>query len=172
MASVLIPGSFDPMTLGHLDVVRRVAARFDQVYVAVMTNDMQNYVQGAPVKRYMFTMSQRKKIAELTCADLPNVEVITAGGRLIDLVDVLGVDWIVKGVRNETDFTYEQQHALYNRAHNKRAETLYLPADPAYDGVSSTLVRQKILDGEELSNYLSFSVIEWLKENTSIKGEN
>ena len=165
MASVLIPGSFDPMTLGHLDVVRRVAARFDKVYVAVMTNDMQNYVQDAPAKQYRFTMSERRKIAELTCEKLPNVEVITAGGRLIDLVDALGVDWIVKGVRNETDFVYEQQHALYNRAHNERAETLYLPADPAFDHVSSTLVRQKMTDGEDLSDCMSYAAIAWLKEN-------
>ena len=171
MGAVLIPGSFDPMTVGHLDVIRRVAARFDKVYVAVMTNDMQNYVQGAPVKQYMFTMTQRKQIAVLTCAGLPNVEVITAGGRLIDLVDALDVDWIVKGVRNEADFAYEQQHALYNRAHNARAETLYLPADPAYDGISSTLVRGKIEEGEDLSACLSLAVIAWLKENKFINGE-
>lgn len=172
MGSILIPGSFDPMTLGHLDVVRRVSARFERVYVAVMTNDMPRYVEGAAEKQYMFTMAERRRIAELTCEGLGNVEVITAGGRLIDLVDTLGVDWIIKGVRNEIDFAYEQQHAQYNRAHNHRAETLYLPADPSLDGISSTAARERILAGEDLSEYLSFAVIDWLKENKKIKGEN
>lgn len=169
MGAVLIPGSFDPMTLGHLDVIRRTAARFDKVYVAVMTNDMQKYVEGAPVKTYAFTMEERRRMAELTCAQLANVEVITAGGRLIDLVDALGVDWIVKGVRNADDFAYEQQHALYNRAHNPRAETLYLPADPAFDGISSTLVRSRMAAGEDLSAYLSPAVIAWLREHKKIQ---
>ena len=63
MSSVLIPGSFDPITLGHLDVITRAAARFDKVTVAVMTNDMQKYVQGAPTKSYAFTLSERREMA-------------------------------------------------------------------------------------------------------------
>ncbi len=168
MSTALIPGSFDPITLGHLDVISRVAARFDKVYVAVMTNDMQNYVPGAPTKTYMFTMEDRRTMAALTCADLPNVQVITSTGTLIGLVDTLGVDWIIKGVRSEADFAYEQQHALYNRAHNPRAETLYLPAAPSLDGISSTVAREKIQAREELSTLLSHSVIQWLKENSII----
>lgn len=168
MSKVLIPGSFDPITLGHLDVIRRVAARFDWVYVAVMTNDMQRYVPGATGKTYMFTMEERRAMAALACSDLPNVEVVTSTGTLIALVDDLGVDWIIKGVRNEADFTYEQQHALFNRAHNPRAETLYLPADPSLDGISSTAVREKLRAGEDVTQCLSASVIEWMKENKKI----
>lgn len=168
MSQVLIPGSFDPITRGHLDVIRRVAARFDKVYVAVMTNDMQRYVPGAAGKSYMFTMEERRIMASLACADLTNVEVLESAGTLVDLVDALGVDWIVKGVRDEADFTYEQKHALYNRAHNPRAETLYLPADPALDGVSSTLARRRIREGGELSDILPAEVMRWLKENRRI----
>ena len=168
MRTALIPGSFDPVTVGHLDVIRRAANGFDRVIVAVMTNDMQNYVQGAPRKHYMFTMQERHDMMVCACAEWKNVEVVSAGGRLIDLVDALGVDWIVKGVRNAEDFAYEQKHALYNRAHNERAETLYLPADPAFDHVSSTLVRAKLLCGESVSDYLSLPVIKWLKENRNI----
>ena len=159
MSIALIPGSFDPITLGHLDVITRVAQRFSRVYVAVMTNDMHKYVPGTPPKYYMFTEDERTELARLACAHLANVEVISASGRLIDLVDRLGCDVIIKGVRNAVDFAYEQEHALYNRAHNPRAETLYLPADPAFDGISSTLAREKLRAGESLSGILPDAVI-------------
>ncbi len=165
MSTALIPGSFDPITLGHLDVITRAAAKFDRVVVAVMTNDMQKYVQNALVKQYMFDREERTALAAAACAHLPNVEVISAGGMLIDLFDRVGADWIIKGVRSTADFEYEQKHALYNRAHNPRAETLYLPADPAFDGLSSTLVREKIHKGESLEGFLPEAVIRHISEH-------
>ena len=162
MSSALIPGSFDPITLGHLDIITRAAARFDKVTVAVMTNDMQKYVQGAPVKRYAFTIDERREMAEAACAHLPNVEVISAGGMLVDLFVRVGADFIVKGVRNTTDFEYEQKHALYNRALDNRAETLYMPADPAFDGISSTLARARMEQREPLEEILPAAVIAWI----------
>lgn len=166
MSTALIPGSFDPITLGHLDIISRTAMRFDKVIVAVMNNDMQKYVQGAPVKSYMFALSERRAMAEAACAHLPNVEVIAAGGMLIRLFDSVNADWIIKGVRSTADFEYEQKHALYNRAHDPRAETLYMPADPAFDGLSSTLVREKLRRGEPLEGYLPDEVIHWLSEQS------
>ena len=166
MSTALIPGSFDPITLGHLDIISRTAMRFDKVIVAVMNNDMQKYVQGAPVKSYMFALSERRAMAEAACAHLPNVEVIAAGGMLIRLFDSVNADWIIKGVRSTADFEYEQKHALYNRAHDPRAETLYMPADPAFDGLSSTLVREKLRRGEPLEGYLPNAVIQWLSEQS------
>ena len=162
MSSALIPGSFDPITLGHLDIITRAAARFDKVTVAVMTNDMQKYVQGAPVKRYAFTMEERREMAEAACAHLPNVEIISAGGMLVDLFVRVGADFIVKGVRNTADFEYEQKHALYNRALDNRAETLYMPADPAFDGISSTLARERMGQGDGLEGILPEAVIAWI----------
>ena len=163
MSSALIPGSFDPITLGHLDIITRAAARFDKVTVAVMTNDMQKYVQDAPIKRYAFTLPERRDMVVLACAHLPNVEVIAAGGMLIKLFDCVEADFIIKGVRNTIDFEYEQKHALYNRAHDSRAETLYMPADPAFDGISSTLARARMRTGESLEGILPTAVIEWIK---------
>lgn len=162
MSRALIPGSFDPITLGHLDIITRAAARFDRVTVAVMTNDMQKYVQGAPVKSYLFDLTERRDLAAVACAHLSNVEIITAGGMLIDLFDAIGADFIIKGVRSTADFEYEQKHALYNRAHNPRAETLYMPADPAFDGISSTLAREKLRRGEPLDGILPVPVIQWI----------
>lgn len=162
MVTALIPGSYNPITLGHLDIITRAAKKFDRVVVAVMTNDMHKYVPGTLPKFYLFDESERTEMTSLACAHLENVEVISAGGMLIDLVDRVEADIIVKGVRNQADFAYEQEHALWNRAHNPRAETLYLPADPAFDGISSTLARQKMEVGESLSDILPESVIQWI----------
>ncbi|MBQ9780451.1 MAG: pantetheine-phosphate adenylyltransferase [Clostridia bacterium] len=162
MSTVLVPGSYNPITLGHLDIITRAAAKFDRVVVAVMTNDMHKYVPGVPEKHYLFHESERLEMTRLACAHLGNVEVIAAGGMLIDLVDRVGADLIIKGVRNEADFSYEQEHALWNRAHNPRAETMYLPADPAFDGVSSTLARERLEAGESLGELLPEAVIQWI----------
>ncbi len=162
MVTALIPGSYNPITLGHLDVITRAAAKFDRVVVAVMTNDMHKYVPGTPQKFYLFNETEREEMTRLACAHISNVEVISAGGMLIDLVDRVQADLIVKGVRNQADFAYEQEHALWNRAHNPRAETVYLPADPAYDGISSTLARESLAAGESLADLLPEAVIQWI----------
>jgi pantetheine-phosphate adenylyltransferase len=158
----LLPGSYDPITTGHMDVIRRASALFDRVIVAVMTNDMRAYVADAKVKQYMFSMEERTEMARLACADFDNVEVISSSGRLIDLVDEVGADVIIKGVRSEADYAYEQKHALYNRAHNPKAETLYLPADPAYDHISSTLVRERIEAGQSIADIVPAAVAEYV----------
>lgn len=160
----LLPGSYDPITTGHMDVIRRAATLFDRVVVAVMTNDMRAYVEGAKVKQYMFSMEKRTELACLACAGLDNVQVISSTGRLIDLVDELGADIIIKGVRNAADYAYEQQHALYNRAHNPKAETLYLPADPAFDHISSTLVRERLEAGESIDDLVPLAVAARIRE--------
>lgn len=160
----LLPGSYDPITNGHMDVIRRAATLFDRVIVAVMTNDMRAYVADAKVKQYMFTMEERTEMARCACEGIANVQVISSQAKLIDLVDELGADVIVKGVRNEVDYAYEQKHALYNRAHNPRAETLYLPADPAFDHISSTLVRERIATGEGLDALVPPAVAAYIRE--------
>ncbi len=165
MHNVLIPGSFDPITVGHLDIITRAAARFDTVTVAIMNNDMHRYVEGAPTKKYFFSLTERREMAELACASLPNVKVISAGGLLIRLFDFMEIDWIIKGVRSTADFEYEQSHALWNRAHDSRAETLYMPADPAYDGISSTLVRQRLMRGEPTDGLIPDAVADYIREH-------
>ena len=154
----LLPGSYDPITLGHMDVIRRAAALFDGVVVAVMTNDMTRYVADAKSKTYMFSMEERTAMATAACAEIPNVRVISSRAMLIDLVDELGAELIVKGIRNEADYAYEQHHALWNRAHNAKAETLYLPADERFDHVSSTLVRERLERGESVDDLVPCAV--------------
>lgn len=142
MSLAIIPGSFDPMTLGHLALIRTVAAQYDRVVVAVMIND---------AKQYLFDMDTRVAIARATVSELANVEVLADSGMLIDLYDRLGADAVCKGWRNETDLAYEQKMAEWNRAHNPRFQTVLLRSEGDYRTVSSTEVRELIARGDEMS---------------------
>lgn len=155
MSIAIIPGSFDPMTLGHVDVVERAAKMFDEVVVAVMIN---------PQKNYRFTVAEKTELAALSCAHIPNARVISDEGMLIDLVDKLSACAVVKGIRTIKDFRYEQVMAYWNRAHNPRAETLYLPCDKSFSRISSTLVRKRMEEGKALDGLMSSVAIEKLVE--------
>ncbi len=147
----IVPGSFDPITMGHMDIVKRAAAAYDRVILAVMINRE---------KRYLFTLAQRKRFAEAAVRDIPNVTVISSEGMLWELARDLGACALVKGYRNETDLAYEQAMADYNREHYPDAETVLLPANENYFDISSTLVREKLASGEDLHPYLPQSVID------------
>lgn len=154
MKTALMPGSYDPMTVGHADAVRRAAGLFDRVVVAVMNNAQ---------KTYCFSPEERLAIARLTLADIPNCEVIFSASTLIVLFEEVGADCVVKGVRDEKDFTYEQTQALWNRAHDPRAETLYLPADPNYVTLSSTKVRELLRAGTLPEDLLAPAAADYLR---------
>ena len=158
----VFPGSFDPATRGHEDLIRRAARLCDQLVVAVLIN---------PDKQGLFTMEERKQIAKLTLSDLPNVTVETDSGFLTDFADRMGASVIVKGVRTAVDFEYEQKMAYFNRARNPKIETLYLPADESLSEVSSTVVRQKLTRGEDLTGLLHADVIAWLKNHKCWEGQ-
>ena len=146
MRIALIPGSFDPITLGHVNIIERAAKMFDKVYVAVMINDSAKYDKSLCSKQYLFTMEERLEMARLSVSHIENAEAIARSGMLIDLCDELEVTSIVKGIRNAADLEYEMIHARWNTAHNERAETLFLPADEALVAVSSTAVRQMLAE--------------------------
>ena len=139
MSLAIVPGSFDPMTLGHLNIVRCAAKRYDEVVVAVMVN---------PSKRYLFDVETRVKIAEYTVSDYPNVRVIYDRGMLIDLFDRLGASTVCKGWRNENDYYYELRMADWNREHNPRFRTEMIYANGEHATLSSTEVRKKLLEGQ------------------------
>lgn len=155
----LIPGSFDPMTLGHLDVVKRARMYYDKVTVAVLVNES---------KQYASTLEERTQMARLTLSDLPDVQVVSDTGLLVDLFDRLGADVIVKGVRNETDRAYENEMAKANLARNPRAKTVFLEASDDYEEISSTCARERLTRGESLEGILAAPVIDYLKSKRSV----
>ena len=117
MSHALIPGSFDPMTLGHLNIVERALKEYDKVTVAVMINES---------KQYAHTIEERAEMARLTVSGLARVQVVTDRGMLVDLFDRIGATAIVKGVRDEKDRAYEQAMADYNLAKNPHPN-IHLP---------------------------------------------
>ena len=153
MKVAIVPGSFDPMTLGHLDIIKRAASLFDEVVVAVMINGE---------KSYKFSMSERLEIAELTCAGIANVRVVSDSGTLISLAQREGACAIVKGARNAEDFEYEEKMARYNSARDSRIQTVILFCDEKLADVSSTEVRKRLAEGRDISDIVSKNAFEYI----------
>ena len=162
----LIPGSYDPITLGHVNVIERAAKIADKVYVAVMNNDSAKHSSVLSSKTYMFSMDERFELAKRSLSHIKNVEVVSSCGMLIDLFDELSADVIIKGIRTSADLEYEMIHAKWNKEHNPRLETLFLPADDSLKSVSSTLVREYIKNHEyeSLEGIISSKAIEYLRD--------
>lgn len=153
----VVPGSFDPITNGHIDVIRRATELYDKVFVAVMINDQ---------KKYRFTLEEREAIARAALEGLERVEVISSRGWLWELAKNLGACAIVKGYRNETDLEYEQKMAEFNKEHNPDAETVLLKASDGLETLSSTVVRERMLNDEQIDGLLPEKAIELIKKLT------
>jgi len=130
--SCMVPGSFDPPTKGHLDVIERCAGIFDHVVVAVVAN---------PSKAPLFTTEERKELLQECVGQWENVEVDSFSGLLVDFASLKGVDIIVKGLRAMTDFDYEFQMSQMNR-HLSNIVTMFVATKPEYGYLSSSLVKQ------------------------------
>lgn len=150
MTSIVCPGSFDPVTLGHLDVIRRAADRFDTVVVACLRN---------AGKSPMFDIDARLEMLTGLTDQWDNVEVASFDGLLVELCRSLGVRLIVKGLRAVSDFEYELQMAQMN-AHIGDVETLFMPASPAYSYLSSSLVKEVARLGGDISGLVPELVAE------------
>ena len=141
----LYPGSFDPVTLGHLDIIRRAAAIFDTVVVGVLHN---------PEKKGCFSVEQRVDMLQRACRDMPNVQVISYGGLLAQLTKETGISVVVRGVRGVADLESETAMARINHQLNPALETLFLPASPEMGEISASMVRQLAAFGADLSAYV------------------
>ena len=161
MKIAIYPGSFDPITLGHLDIIRRAARCFDKVYVCVMVN--------CDKKSPMFTSQQRLELIRRSVEDIPNVEAELWSGLLVEYAVQKGAYTLVKGVRNATDFDQEYQMAAINKGICPELETVFLPASAAYQHFSSTMVREMIRYHQPLENYVPAPVAQALREQSENK---
>jgi len=152
--TALVPGSFDPPTKGHVDVIDRCASLFDRVVVAVANN---------PSKNPLFTAEERVALLEKCCEKWPNVIVASFDGLLVEFVRATGSDVIVKGLRVITDFEYELQLAQMNR-HLSGTVTLFVPTNPEYGYLSSSLVKEVAAFGGSVDSLVPPCVAAALKE--------
>lgn len=144
------PGSYDPVTVGHVDVVRRAAALFDEVVAAVVPN---------PSKSSLFTPDERADLMRAALAGAPGVRVeVAPDGLLVDYASSVGAVALVKGLRSGTDFAYEMPMALMNR-HLTGIETVFVPGDPRYEHISSSLVKEVARHGGDVTGLVPAAVL-------------
>lgn len=155
MARVLCPGSFDPPTNGHVDVVERAARLFEGVVVAVIAN---------PTKEPLFSLEQRKELLAESLAHLDNVQIDSFDGLLVEFAAQHGVNVIVKGLRAVSDFEYELQMAQMNTALSPGLDTMFVTAKPSWAFLSSSLVKQVARHGGNIEGLVPPGVATALKE--------
>ncbi len=162
MKAAIYPGSFDPVTNGHLDIVDRAAKLFDKLYVAVLIN---------VDKHTLFSVEERVALLKATTAQYPNVEVVSFGGLLAQYAKDKGINVIVKGLRALSDFEYEFQMALTNKSLNPDLETVFLITSAENMYLSSSMVRQVAGFGGEVTNFVPDCVSKALNDKLKMEDE-
>lgn len=155
MTTAICPGSFDPPTLGHVDVVQRASRHFDAVIVAVLRN---------PKKKGLFADSERVALLKEVLSHLGNVEVVSHEGLLVDLAKERGASVIVKGLRALSDVEYELQMAQMNANLLSEVDTMFVATDPKWSFVSSSLVKEVAALGGDVSGLVPKVVSAALKD--------
>tara|TARA_R110000787_G_scaffold192886_13_gene304439 strand:+ start:2040 stop:2561 length:522 start_codon:yes stop_codon:yes gene_type:complete len=149
MKKAVFPGSFDPITLGHEDIIKRAIPLFDEITIAIGIN---------ADKKYMYSLEQRKKFIEDAFKDQENVKVVTYKGLTIDFCKENNIDYILRGLRNPADFEFEKAIAHTNRKLSK-IETVFLLTAARTSFISSSIVRDVIRNGGDASSLVPSSVI-------------
>lgn len=155
MKTAIFAGSFDPITKGHESVIEKSAKMFDKLIVAICIN---------PEKHTLFSVEKRLKMINAVTKKYKNVQVCYHEGMLVDLMKEKGAIYNVRGVRNDTDYNYENNMHLVNSKLYKDIVTIFLPCSEEYSQISSTLVRNKIKNGQSLDELLSSEVIQVINE--------
>ena len=151
MKRVVYPGSFDPITLGHMNIIERASKIFDEVIVLIMKNvDKQGF----------FSYIEREKLLKNATMDLKNVKVDISTGLLIDYMNRHNIDTIVKGLRTVIDFQYEENMALVNRTIDPKIDTVFLLSDPEYIMVSASNVRELLSYNADITDFVPASIKE------------
>jgi pantetheine-phosphate adenylyltransferase len=147
-------GSFDPVTYGHIDIIRRAARIFDQIIVAVAHNTE---------KEPLFSVNERISMLKKVIHNIPNVKVDDFVGLVVDYVSKSGANVLIRGLRMVSDFEYEFQMALTNRKLNEKIETIFLMPNEAYSYLSSTLIKEAASLGADISNFVPVFIEKKLK---------
>ena len=156
MSTIAIcPGSFDPVTVGHVDIIRRAVKMFDHVIVAVMVN---------PSKHPAFTLEEREGLLTRALKGMPKIEIVGFDGLLADYARERNATAIVKGLRAVSDFEYEFQMALTNKKLNPELETVFLTTTAENMYLSSSIVKQVAQFGGDISNFVPECILEDIKD--------
>ncbi len=159
---VIYPGSFDPTTLGHMDIIKRSSDKFALLVVSVLHN---------PEKNNLFSIDERLEMLDELTSDMPNVVVDVHDGLLIDYAKLVHADAIVRGLRAVSDFEYEMQMSLYNKNLNPDIETFFLVSQEHYSYLSSSIVKEVASYGGDVSRFVPPLVERKLKEKYREKYE-
>lgn len=150
---VILPGSYDPVTLGHLDIIKRAAEKYDEVFVVAFVN---------PNKKYRFTLEDRVAMLMLASEEFDNVLVSYSNGLVIDYMREHGIDKIIKGYRTEADLPWEYEQAEYNKKHGGY-ETELWKCREGFELISSTAAREALKNGEICDELLPEKVIKYIE---------
>ena len=158
--TVIYPGTFDPITNGHVDIIKRAAILFDKVIVAIAQNIR---------KKPMFSVEERCQMIRSAVENLENIEVDSFKGLLVDYARSQKAQGIIRGLRAISDFEYEFQMALTNRKLNEKIETIFLMPNEAYSYLSSTLIKEAASLGADIGNFVPAFIEKKLKEKLRAK---
>lgn len=160
MKTAIYPGSFDPVTLGHIDIIHRAAGMADRLIIGVLQNSS---------KSPLFSMEERVNMLKEACKDLSNVEVMHFDGLLVDFAKEVKADVIVRGLRAVTDFEYELQWAQSNQVVYPAIDTVFLVTNVQYSYLSSSVVREYASHGGDVTAFVPDFVVELLREKFAYK---
>lgn len=156
MPIAVVPGSFDPITIGHLDIIKRVTKLYDKVIVGIVVN---------PNKKALFSLEDRVKMVKETIADMRNIEVDSFDGLLVEFVKMHDAHVIIRGLRAVSDFEREFQMAQLNRKLDPDIETTFMMASPEYTYLSSSVIKEIAMYGGNVSELVPPHVINYLAEH-------
>lgn len=156
MRIALFPGTFDPVTFGHIDIIERALPLFDKLYVGIGLNSN---------KLPMFSDKQRKQWLEEIFRNEPKIKVVVYEGLTVECCKKVKANYIVRGIRYVNDFEYEKAIADMNRSLDENIETVFLTCLPKYTSVASTLVRDVIKNGGDVSQFVPDAVLKTIQQN-------
>lgn len=145
----VFPGSFDPITNGHVDIVQRAVGLFDKIIIAVGQNAQ---------KKYMFSREDRMKYIQMAFQGVEEIEVTQFEGLTVEFCRSVGAEYILRGLRNPADFEFEKAIAQANRMMNHQLETVFLLTDPEFSAISSSIVRDIYRNGGDVSMFVPVSI--------------